>query len=252
MSYLPYVLGGAALGYAAASGRGRRAAITDTPGLGVWVEQHGEGDGARRKILLYRPTVLPSIWENIQRPKKHSGPGMPISDPPAYQMAGALVYGTLSDGSPLIYASIDMQFDRDYCGGWEVKEIAALPGYGPMIFDLGVASVGAKEGVLPDQGSLSPQARKMFAASAATGKYTLLRNKKAICRRYKDPILDSRYVLKPKLRSAMTKKLKELEGMSEEWIVASPTDRFNVDKGLAIATEDFFRDRYHSTDRGRA
>ena len=241
MSYLPWLAGGAALGLAAR--RGQRAPATNTRGLGVWVQR-----GARNmRLLLYRPGVLAHIWAA----QVEGG----ISGIPEY-----LTFGTLENDEPLVYATARLRGEVEYCGGWELMEVAALPGYGPMIFDLALAAVGAREGIFPDQTSLSPQAKQMFRNSSKTGKYDLVPTKKAICRRQRGKALTSRYLLQPKLRTSWKRKLKRMEAYSQEGIDAIDWDKpmprgvggpDAVDRWLAATSDRFFRTHYFGSDRGR-
>ena len=241
MNYLPWLAGGTALALAAR--RGHHAHVTNTRGLGVWV--HRESRGIR--FLLYRPGVLAHIWAA----QVEGG----ISGIPEY-----LTFGTLENNEPLVYATARLRSEVAFCGGWELMEIAALPGYGPMIFDLALAAAGAQEGIFPDQSDLSPQAKQMFKGSSKTGKYDLVPTKKAICRQQRGKALTSRYLLRPKLRTAWKRKLTRMEAYSQEGIDAIDWDKpmprgvggpDAVNQWLAATGDRFFRTHYFGSNRGR-
>jgi hypothetical protein len=141
---------------------------------------------------------------------------------------------------------------------YELTEIGALDGYGPLIFDLALLHAGAA-GVVPDRSNLSPQAKRFLSAGRKRTKYTLERLPKKVWRYRGNWALDGIWRLTPEAAEKLQPMYDLLVEQHQagvdliDWPAVNIPDLTleSFEAWMVGAYRTFFRSRYHGSNRGR-
>lgn len=157
----------------------------------------------------------------------------------------AVLYNpSLYSEDDFIVGIINFEYDSE-CKAWSVLMAAAVPGFGPLMYDIAFSLVGPK-GLISDRGSVKPAARKVWGHNLTTRKNDfIITPLPDSCRNADEPDpnspLNFKYVLKTPID------IKGLQQTHEEFL-----SEFDTQEGRNLANDTidvdsiaFFRKRYH-------